>query len=82
MVAAPDAGERTLPTHTSSIAEGGTSCTGSDVAAGGPSSLGLLSRTPRRTADRSVEGGVDAKAPLRARQRGVRTELTITTSRG
>ena len=63
-------GQRTLPMH--------TSCT----SAGEMADEGTLERQPLRAVERRVEGDTFANPPFRARQSGVRTALTMTTSRG
>ena len=63
-------GQRTFPTHTSSTSEGWRL------------GEGILEKHPFRAVERRVEGAILTRAPLRARQRGVRTVDTITTSLG
>ena len=42
--------------------------------------MGIFAKHPLNAAERRVDGKTLARAPFRARQRGVRTALTITTS--
>ncbi len=67
-------GQRTLPMQISSTSDGEMLPV--------PVLLGILSKHPLNAEDKSVEGKTFARAPFRARQRGVRTALTMTTSRG